>query len=149
MNHRTRKSGFTLIEILIVTVIIGILATLGLIAYSSALKNGRNARRISDLNAIQAAFEQHFTGNSAYVAGCGGVMDDSLQGGIPTDPNGGSYTGAGGCTTTSYCVCAALEPAGSGAAGSSPVRGGNSGNATCTSYTTNGSGAYYCVQNRQ
>lgn len=150
MKLRNKRSGFTLIELLIVIVIIAILATLGLVAYGYALKNARNARRISDLNAIQAAFEQYYTANGAYVNGCGGAMDDSLQG-LVLDPNTKApYSGATTCSTVAYCICAALEP-GSGNAGSAEVRGGNSDNASCTDYvtTTDGAGEYYCVQNRQ
>lgn len=146
LTHRPFNSGFTLIELLIVMVIIGILATLGLVAYSYALKNARNARRIEDLNSIQSAFEQYYTATAGYNATCS-TMAGSLQGGIPNNPSGGSYSPS--CTATTYCVCAALEPQ-SGAAGSSAVKGGNASTA-CNSptYTNSGSGNYYCVQNRQ
>lgn len=147
MKQLRKKSGFTLIELLIVMVIITILATLGLVAYSYALKNARNARRIADLNSIQAAFEQYYTANGVYVNTCGGAMANSLQGGMPTDPNTGTAYSTSSCSTTTYCVCAALEPP-TGAAGSADVRGGNSGTSTC-SFTSTGSDQYYCVQQKQ
>jgi len=46
------KLGFTLIELLVVIAIIGLLASLSVIAFSSALKKGRDAKRKSDINQI-------------------------------------------------------------------------------------------------
>lgn len=46
------KSGFTLIEILVVIAIIGLLATTAVIFLAPVLKNGRDAKRKSDLAQI-------------------------------------------------------------------------------------------------
>lgn len=51
--------GFTLVELLVVISIIGILSVVGLITYTSALKQGRDSKRQSDLNSIQLALEQY------------------------------------------------------------------------------------------
>jgi prepilin-type N-terminal cleavage/methylation domain-containing protein len=144
MKARTQKKGFTLIEILIVTVIIAILAAMGLVGYVNAIRNGRNARRVSDLNSIQAAFEQYFANNGTYDAGCD-LMDDALQGGMPVDPNPelGAYSGVSACTTTTYCICAALGLA----AGADSAKGANSTDDNC-SFATSGNLTHFCVQQR-
>lgn len=146
MKLRNFRKGFTLIELLVVMVIIAILATLGIVAYSNSLQNARNSKRISDLNSMQASFEQYFTANGTYAAYT--TMAASLQGSIlpshPTQGSAYSYTPSGATDpTTSYCICALLE--------GGQVRGGNSDSASCGDYNTAtaGSGPYYCVRNRQ
>lgn len=52
-----RQRGFTLIELMIVIAIIAILATLGVTNFSSALRRARDAKRQSDIVAVQKALE--------------------------------------------------------------------------------------------
>ncbi|EKD85387.1 MAG: hypothetical protein ACD_38C00035G0011 [uncultured bacterium] len=58
--------GFTLIELLVTVSIIAILATIGLIAYSSILAQGRDSKRQSDLRSIQSALEQYYSDQGFY-----------------------------------------------------------------------------------
>jgi len=103
------KSGFTLLEILIVIAIIGILVSLGVVSYSSAQKKARNSKRRGDVKAIQNAWEQYYADNSGlYPANCNVNMSTYLPGGLPTDPKGGAYVPPT-CTTSTYCFCGALE----------------------------------------
>lgn len=53
--------GFTLIELLVVISIIAILSVIGLVSYQLVLKNGRDAKRQSDLRTVQSALEQYRT----------------------------------------------------------------------------------------
>ncbi|MDQ5951769.1 MAG: ral secretion pathway protein [Patescibacteria group bacterium] len=146
MKLRTKKSGFTLIEILIVTVIIGILATLGIVAYTNSLRNARNAKRVGDLNSIAAAWEQQYTTNAGtYPANCT-TVPTTLQGGMPRDPDSGtlyssltSTAGSASCATDSFCFCVALENS----------TQGNSTTRLCTGIASSGSRGFYCVQNKQ
>lgn len=50
------KSGFTIVELLIVIVVIAILAAISIVAYSGVQQRARDSKRISDVNAIVAAF---------------------------------------------------------------------------------------------
>jgi prepilin-type N-terminal cleavage/methylation domain-containing protein len=59
-------SGFTIVELLIVIVVIGILAALVLNTFSSAQARARDADRINDVNTIKKALETYYTLNSSY-----------------------------------------------------------------------------------
>jgi len=54
---RNRFRGFTLIEVLVVIVIIGIAVTAAIYVYSSSISRSHDARRKSDLTAISMGFK--------------------------------------------------------------------------------------------
>ncbi len=60
------KRGFTLLEILFVVAIIGILATITAVSVQSVRINARDARRISDFNAVRTALLQYYQQNRSY-----------------------------------------------------------------------------------
>ncbi len=66
ISLKKRQEGFTLIELLIVIVVIGILATIVLITYNGIQAKARNAKRVTDLDAIQTQLEAFYTTNGYY-----------------------------------------------------------------------------------
>lgn len=66
---RTVRNGFTLIELLVVISIIAILSAIGLVTFSSVLKQGRDSKRQSDLRSIQSALEQYYADQFFYPLG--------------------------------------------------------------------------------
>lgn len=58
--------GFTLIELLVTITIIGILASVGLVVYSSTQKSARISKRLQDLQAIQSAVETYKAATGTY-----------------------------------------------------------------------------------
>jgi prepilin-type N-terminal cleavage/methylation domain-containing protein len=109
--------GFSLLELLVVISIIGILISIGTVAFTSAQKTSRDSRRRGDIKAMQDAFEQYNADKGSYEACSTMASYDSGSGalmpaGLPTDPrNTGAYVynTSTGCDATGYCVCAFLE----------------------------------------
>jgi len=60
--------GFTLMELLIVVAIIGLLASMILVALSSFRTRGRDARRISDVKQAQNGLEIYYAKETKYPA---------------------------------------------------------------------------------
>lgn len=54
-----RRNAFTLIELLVVVAIIGLLATMSVIAFSNARKSARDSKRIADIRTIQKALDEY------------------------------------------------------------------------------------------
>ena len=63
-----QKKGFTLVELLVTISIIAILSAIGLVLYSTVLKQGRDSKRQSDLKSIQLALEQYVNDQGFYPA---------------------------------------------------------------------------------
>lgn len=135
------KRGFTLIELLVVISIIGILVAAATAGYTNAQKKGRDARRRSDMKAIQSSMEQYYSTNTATPYTYTTTLSSAINP-VPTEPKSGwtAYTTSGAnISTSAYCICARLEETGKGNATSA------SGTTTCAW----GAGDYFCVQNQQ
>lgn len=65
---RTLSQGFTLIELLIVIAIIGLLATLAVVALNTAQRTTRDTQRVFDLTNMQTALEMYYDRNAEYPA---------------------------------------------------------------------------------
>lgn len=63
---RSGGRGFTLIELLVVVAIIGLLATLAVVALGSARERARDAKRMADVRNIQTAVELYYTDQADY-----------------------------------------------------------------------------------
>lgn len=70
MNHRTlfirRPFGFSLIEMLVVMVIIGILASVTIVSMKGARRIQRDSTRLNDIRKIQSVLEMYFNDHEAY-----------------------------------------------------------------------------------
>lgn len=66
------KQGFTIVELLVVIVIIGILAAISVVAYNGVLAKARDAQRSQDIQAIAKALEMYYIDNGQFPASfCG------------------------------------------------------------------------------
>ncbi len=57
VSLKRKQSGFTIVELLIVIVIIGILATLVIITFTGIQQRARNTKRQTDINAVDSHLE--------------------------------------------------------------------------------------------
>jgi prepilin-type N-terminal cleavage/methylation domain-containing protein len=67
-NTHQNKQGFTIVELLIAVVIVAILATLPVAAFSGAQQRGRDTQRVSDMNTIVKALEMYKIQTGSYPA---------------------------------------------------------------------------------
>ena len=94
------KKGFTLIELMITISIIAILATIGMVVYSSVQKNARISKRVQDLNSMKVALETYKTATGSYPkltsGGCiATVLTDLVPRFMPTTPKDPTESGCG------------------------------------------------------
>ncbi len=66
ISLKKRGQGFTIVELLIVIVVIGILALLVITTYSGIQAKARNSKRSSDISTVQTQLEAFFQSNGYY-----------------------------------------------------------------------------------
>jgi len=66
-----KQTGFTIVELLIVIVVIGILAAITIVAYNGVQKRASDSRRKSDIELIAKALEMYYIDVGRYPAGSG------------------------------------------------------------------------------
>ena len=66
MRKHLRQSGFTIIELLVVLIVIGILATLVITTYSGVQAKNRNSDRQATITSIQAELETYYAQHNMY-----------------------------------------------------------------------------------
>jgi len=64
------KKGFTIIELLVVMVVIGILVTITVVSYSGLQQRSRDSERASDITQIKIAIEKYHSDKSGYPRVC-------------------------------------------------------------------------------
>jgi prepilin-type N-terminal cleavage/methylation domain-containing protein len=110
MYYKMTKSGFTVIELLVVIAIIGVLATLGIVAFGYARNYAKVTKALADMGQIEKAINMLSNdcgswpghqapnqigtdGNEICNDGCAYGLDDQLSGIAVSD---GSYINWGG-----------------------------------------------------
>lgn len=73
-------NGFTLVEVMIVVVIVGILASIALPAYQDYVLRSKRAEAQSALSLVSQRMERCFTTDNTYVGCYGGATVDSESG---------------------------------------------------------------------
>lgn len=68
------KAGFTLVELLVVISIIGVLSSIGLVAFRSAQFRSRDAQRKSDIKQLTNALELFYSDYGTYPASSNGQI---------------------------------------------------------------------------
>lgn len=117
--------GFTLLELMVVIIILGVLAALISGNFFTSLQKGRDARRKADLEQIQRALELYYEDKKVYpnfdifatanlklcetkiAASCG--SEKVYMQNIPNDPTSGKTYKYVNSTTQSYGLYACME----------------------------------------
>ncbi len=129
ISLKRKQGGFTIIELLIVIIVIGILATLVITTFSGIQRNARNRAREADINALHSQLEYYYGQNSKYPTLAD--MNDAawraanlkgLDSGALSDPQGNVETLVGAPAAGSYSYV--VTPTGCNNAGTD-----------CTGYT--------------
>lgn len=114
---RKSTSGFTIVEIVTVIVIIGILASITLVLYSQSQKSSRDNTRRVQVKSIMTALQSYYNDNGEYpVCPAGANNECSAKtlltpklvpkyiNEIPDQPNGGGYSYIRGTQLDSYGI---------------------------------------------
>ncbi len=131
---KKRQSGFTIVELLIVIVVIGILATLVIVTFTGIQQKARNSQRQTDINAVDSHVEAFYAQNGYYPT-LADLQDstfrsNNLKGLDPealTDPKGGDIQGTSDASHYSYVA------AGTGCTNTTATPSGSAN--TCDSFT--------------
>lgn len=129
ISLKKKQSGFTIIELLIVIIVIGILATLVITTFSGIQRNARNRAREADVNAVHSQLEYFYGQNNRYPTldeiNDSAWRDDNMAGlddGAMQDPQGSAATLVASPAAASYSY--AVTPTGCASSGT-----------VCTGYT--------------
>ncbi len=110
--RKTNQKGFTIIELLVVIVIIGILVALALPQLFAAQARGRDTDRKNDLKNISQQLETYYNDEGEYPDALADLVDDYLAE-VPTGPKAGEtydYTPVDeDGVNVSYTLSATLE----------------------------------------
>ncbi|HEX9817274.1 MAG TPA: prepilin-type N-terminal cleavage/methylation domain-containing protein [Patescibacteria group bacterium] len=114
---RKEPSGFSLIEILVITAVIAVLGAVLLAGYSRQLSRSRDAQRKDDLSQLRVVFEDYYNDNACYpdltiFETCGSSALTPYLKEIPCDPQDQEpyvYFSLGGNECRGYRVLVQLE----------------------------------------
>ncbi|MEE9369809.1 MAG: type II secretion system major pseudopilin GspG [Pontiella sp.] len=96
-KHLSKRSGFTLIEIILVVVIIGILAGIGIPKLGGKSDKAKRAQAQGNIQMLGMAIREYEIMNGDYPSSLDGLLDESKGGpylekkSVPTDPWGTPY----------------------------------------------------------
>lgn len=118
IKNKKKLFGFTMIELLIVTTIIIVITSIGLVSYSSANRSARNGKRKADIEMVRQALVLYRTDNASYPATSTftdmlTTIGDYTSANSVTDPkNEGSYVYSYTSDGIVFTLTANLEPDG-------------------------------------
>ena len=86
MQNRKAQSGFTLIELMIVMAIIGILATLAIPSFVTAVQHAKESVLREDLHVMRAAIDSYTMDKQKAPQSLDDLVTDGYLRAIPEDP---------------------------------------------------------------
>jgi len=115
LSNRTNRSGFSMIELLVVTTIIIVLTTIGLVTYQSTGVNARNGKRKADMETVRQALVLYRVEQGTYPVGSSfsgmvTTVSDYLSAVDMSDPVGAPYVYSYNSDGVTFTLTALLEP---------------------------------------
>jgi prepilin-type N-terminal cleavage/methylation domain-containing protein len=85
-SHTIQRGGYTIIELLIVIVVIGILSALGFSAIQNSQARSRDTERVTDIDNLHSKLEAYYSDNGGYpntftVSTFSGLSPEALKDG--------------------------------------------------------------------
>jgi general secretion pathway protein G len=101
-----KDKGFTLVELLIVIVILGILATVTVFAVSGITEKGQTSACSADRKTLEVAVEAYFAQNNAYPTDANALVTAGLLRTAPSTHtvSGSTITAVGDCAAPATTV---------------------------------------------
>jgi general secretion pathway protein G len=85
-SNRTQDAGFTLVELMIVMAIIGVLATLAIPSYITAIRHAREAVLKEDLHVMRAAIDSYTMDKQKAPQSLEDLVQEGYLKEVPIDP---------------------------------------------------------------
>jgi general secretion pathway protein G len=85
-RRRAGASGFTIIELMVVTSLIVILATMGLVQYRQSVTRAKEAVLKEDLFRLRDAIDQYYADKNQYPGTLEALVSDGYLRALPQDP---------------------------------------------------------------
>lgn len=104
ISLKRKQSGFTIVELLIVIVVIGILAALVITTFTGIQRRARDTERQTDIKAIHSQLEAYYAQNGSYpaLAEVNTTTLAGLDGDALTAPNSSTAIDSSAATTAKY-----------------------------------------------
>ena len=138
MNIKQNKSGFTLLEIIIVIIIVGVLASLALPRFFSTVEYSRSTEALASIGAVRQSLERCYLQRSGDYTNCANFGNLDIE--DPGNSPGAHFTysfPAGAASVTAYAIKATRNLVDGGSAASMIVI-----NQAGTAVTRSGVGAF-------
>lgn len=142
-----KKTGFTLVELLVAITIVAILSTIALTLFNDVQKKARDVKRKGDIETIAKAFEVKYSQGSYSKPldtwfGSGGIPKDSINNDTYYYSwNGGKKDTLPTAASPTYTICAKLETLSGNAS--------DKGDGTTFAYVSDNTGEFFCRKNLQ